>query len=153
MLNQVCRRLALLVSLTTLSGCDPGVHVAWKDTFQRQIDRNCIEDAVKSVAGKTTHSYYESEGEDFPHGVKVYQIMYEQPFNDMNPHLAAGCGIDIAPLRDGSMGYIHRWGKLGTTISSAEMNYVTLVMTKVNAAVARRCGVAVGNGNPVQGKG
>ena len=147
------KRLGSLLPALILMSCDPGVHVAWKDDFRAPIDRKCIEDAVKSVTGRVSLSSYISDGTPFPKGLTVYQIWYEQPFNARLANVSSGYRIDIAPMPDGSTGYYHEWGKLGTDIPQQERDYVIPVMAKVNAAVASRCGVSVGNGNPTQGDG
>lgn len=136
-----------------LASCDPGVHLAWKDQFKEKIDRNCVESAVKSVAGKASLYSYVSDGVPFPKGTQVYQILYDAPFNEKLVNASVGYRIDIAPMPDGSTGYYHEWGKLGTSVDPQERDYVVPVMAKVNAAVAERCGISVGNGTPTQGDG
>lgn len=136
-----------------LASCDPGVHLAWKDQFKEKIDRNCVDSAVKSVAGKASLASYVSDGVPFPKGTQVYQILYDAPFNDKLVNASVGYRIDIAPMPDGSTSYYHEWGKLGTSIEPQERDYVILIMAKINAAVAERCGISVGNGKPAQGDG
>lgn len=105
------------------------------------------------MAGKAWLSSYVSDGEPFPKGTQVYQIWYDAPFNDKLINASVGYRIDIAPMPDGSTGYYHEWGKLGTSVDPQERDYVILNMSKVNTAVADRCGISVGNGTPTQGDG
>jgi hypothetical protein len=136
-----------------LSSCDPGVNLAWQGTLKGQVDRRCIAAAVKSVTGRIELSTYVSEGSPFPRGLTVQQIWYKQQFNEKMAYVSSGYRIDLAALPDGSVGYYHGWGKLGTDIPPAERDYVIPVMTRVNAAVAKRCGVSFGSGPPSQGTG
>jgi hypothetical protein len=153
MAKQATKMLGAMFTAGLLSSCDPGVHLAWQDSFSGPIDRGCVQKAVKSVAGKISVSTYVSDGAPFPKGITVYQIWYEQPFNDKLVNASSGYRIEIAPMPDGSTGFYHGWGKLGTEIPSQERDYVVPVMAKVNTAIAKLCGVSVGNGNPVQGDG
>ncbi|MET0363115.1 MAG: hypothetical protein ABW169_00550, partial [Sphingobium sp.] len=75
------------------------------------------------------------------------------PYNEKLINVADGYRIDIAPMPDGTTGYYHEWGKLGTDIPREERDYVMPVMAKVNTAVAAQCSISVGNGLPVQGDG
>lgn len=145
--------LSPMVMTAFLTSCDPGINLAWETKLDAPIDRSCVQSAVKSVTGKISLSTYVSDGRPFPKGLTVYQIWYDEPFNEKFAHASFGYRIDIAPMPDGSTGYYHGWSKLGTNIPSQERDYVVPVMTRVNAAVAKQCGLSVGNGNPTESYG
>lgn len=140
--------LLFLVSTVALTGCDPGVHVAWQKQFDRPISPSCIEAALRSVSGSVERGSYVSDGgRGFPKGVEVTQFGYSDP---------SGGGyynLDVAPLPGGKTNYWHGWSRLGTNIPADQRARILPLLNKANRAVSALCGLSFDDVIPEQRKG
>ena len=143
------RGLLLSVPLT-LGGCDPGVHIAWKEDFEQPVDADCIERSLRVVAPDVSHTSYVSDGlgsRGFPNGTEVTQ------FNYSDPTLIGDYSLDVATLPNGKTRYWHGWGKLGTDVADEEQVKVAPLLNRANQSVARNCGLSFKEAGPREGDG
>jgi hypothetical protein len=138
----------LLVSAAALTGCDPGVHVAWERDFDRAINGDCVEQALRTVAPDVTRTTYVDDGNGtrgFGRGITVTQ------FNYSDPTLIGHYSLDIARLPNGKTHYWHGWGKLGIDVPDEEQAKVVPLLNRANQAVAQRCGLSFAGTSPREG--
>ncbi len=140
--------MLLIVVAAALTGCDPGVHIAWQKQFDHRIAASCLASALRSVSPSVQRGTYVSEGDrGFPKGTAVTQFGYSDP---------SGRGyysLDVAPLAGGKTNYWHGWSKLGTEVPAEERARVLPLLYKANQAVASKCGLSFDDVIPEQGDG
>lgn len=135
----------------TLTSCDPGVHLAWEGDIDKQINPNCIESALRSVAPDVMRTTYVDDGHGprgFGRGITVTQFNYSDPTDSGGDYT-----FDIARLPNGKTHYWHQWGKLGTDVPADVRAKVEPLLDRANQVVARQCGLSFGTGGPKQGDG
>jgi hypothetical protein len=140
----------LLACAAVLTGCDPGVHVAWEKDFDDVIDPDCVQQALRTVAPDVTRTSYVDDGygaRGFGKGIAVTQ------FNYSDPTLTGSYSLDIARLPNGKTHYWHGWGKLGTDVPDDEQTKVLPLLNRANQAVARRCNLSFAGTGPREGPG
>lgn len=148
------RALAFRVVATglvaVLTGCDPGVHVAYEKDFPGSVDYNCIEKALRAVAPDVNQGSYQSDGNDrrgFESGTKVTQFTYS------DPSFLGGYSLDVAMRPDGTTHYWHGWGKIGTEIPVDQQRRIIPLLVRANRSVEQRCGLSFSGTEPVIGSG
>lgn len=143
--------IALLVAAApSLTGCDPGVHVAWVKDFDGPIDTACIGRALQTVAPDVTRTSYVDDGNGvrgFGRGITVTQ------FNYSDPTFTGSYSLDIAQLPNGKTHYWHEWGKIGTNVPADEAAKVVPLLNRANQAVALHCGLSFAGTGPKEGAG
>lgn len=140
--------IALSVTATVLSACDPGVHIAWQKRFGHQVKPSCVASALESVSPQVHRSTYLSAGDrGFPNGVQVTQFGYGDPSG------GGDYNIDIATVAVGKTNYWHGWSKLGTSIPPDERAKILPLLYRANRAVAAACGLSFDDVLPEQGDG
>lgn len=144
--------LSLVVGLlgAGLTGCDPGVHVAWEKDFRRPVDFDCIEKALKVVAPEVRRTTYESDGpwpRGFARGMTVTQ------FNYSDSSLRGGYSLDLATLPNGSTHLWHEWGKIGTKIPADEQRQIMPLLKRANKSIEQQCGLPLDDAGPKVGDG
>lgn len=148
--NPIASRTLLLACAAGLTGCDPGVHVAWEKDFDTVIDGDCVEEALRTVAPDVTRTTYVDDGSGtrgFGRGITVTQ------FNYSDPTLAGHYSLDIGGLPSGKTHYWHGWGKLGTDVPADEQAKVLPLLNRANQAVAERCRLSFAGTSPREGAG
>ena len=143
--------IALLIACSaTLTGCDPGVHVAWENNFDGPINPECVESGLRTVAPDVTRTSYVDDGNGprgFGRGVTVTQFNYSDPNN------IGAYALDIARMHSGRTRYWHQWGKLGTDVPADEQAKVVPLLNRANQAVALHCGLSFAGKRPEKGGG
>ena len=139
--------LLLVISTVALTGCDPGIGVAWQKQFDHPISPSCIEAALKSVSTSVhRRSYVSDGGRGFPKGIKVTQFGYSDPSG------AGYYNLDVAPLPGGKTNYWHGWSKIGTNIPADQLSRILPLLNKANRAVSASCGLSFDDVIPKQGE-
>lgn len=142
---------AILAGLfAALTGCDPGVHVAWKTDFTGSVDYDCIEQALRAVAPDVNRGSYQSDGNGprgFERGVTVTQFGYS------DPTLLGYYNLDVAEQKAGKTHYWHGWGKIGTEVSADEQRRIIPLLVRANRSVEQRCGLSFSRTVPAVGDG
>lgn len=137
----------LLVLIFLAAACDPGVQFGWEKDFERDIDGDCIEEALKTISSDVLRSRYVSGGgRGFPKGTEVIQFSYPGP---RPGHYILELGL----LPNGKTRYVHAWSKLGTKIPTEEQAGVAPLLYEANNAVARLCSLTFSGTQPAVGPG
>ncbi len=140
----------LLACTAALTGCDPGVSVAWEKDFDAIIYADCVEKALRTVAPDVTRTTYVDDGSgarEFGRGTIVTQ------FNYSDPTLIGHYSLDVAGLPSGRTRYWHGWSKLGTEVPAHEQAKVVPLLNRANQAVAQRCRLSFAGTSPREGAG
>lgn len=144
MMPRLNRRRCGCAALLVLASCDPGVRIGWYQDVNQRIDPVCIRDSLKTIVGDV-NSAEDNEVSGgisyYPNGSRVTSFTYLET--------STADYIGVAKLPNGQTRYIHRWGRIGTSMSPTERARAEARMKNVDAALARRCGFLLTKGVPV----
>ena len=143
------RILPTAVIALSLTGCDPGIYVAFQKDFKSRVDPACVKQALRSVAPDVQQTTYQSgsyETRGFSPNTTVFQFNYTGSALDYY-------SLDIAAQSNGLTHYWHGWSKIGTKVPIAEQRRLLPLLIRANDAVGRQCGLSFSGTRPMIGDG
>lgn len=126
-----------------VAACEPGVQLGWDIETDRRIDRQCVYQALNTVAPHVKQWSYVSDGDNgMPARVQVIQFVYARTKPE------GTFLVEVADLPGDGTRIHHSWAKIGRSISKQEKIVVEPVLRHANEAIAEACDLSFRSDGP-----